>query len=35
MYFDLLKTGNEFNVAMPYYLSMQKYVRNPAVLQNI
>ena len=30
MYYDLLKTGRELNVAMPHYLSMQKYVRDPA-----
>jgi 2-dehydropantoate 2-reductase len=35
MYFDLLKTGDELNVAMPNYMSMQKYVRHPAVSQSL
>ncbi len=32
MCYDLLKTGDELNISMPFYKSLKKYVDNPPVL---
>lgn len=34
MYYDLLKTGEQLNVNMPYYRSLKSYVDNPPVLKS-